>query len=150
MKKHYTFLICAFILGQAQGQTYSFTFDGILRSYIVHLPTGFNPGNSYPLVVNMHGYSSNASQQELYTAMDAVADTAGFIVAYPDGIASSWNSYFNTGGVNDVSFISALIDTMILNYNSDPQRVYACGMSNGGFMTHRLACELHFRIAAFD
>src|SRR5688500_15795516 len=119
MKKLYLLLSFALIQIHAQSQTYTFTFGGISRSYILHLPVGYNPSNQYPLVINMHGYSSNAGQQQLYTAMDAVADTAGFIVIYPNGINSSWNSYYNTGGVNDVGFISAIIDTMHLNFNAD-------------------------------
>lgn len=83
--------------------------------------------------------------------MNAVADTAGFLVCYPDGINSQWNSGFQApyyGGVDDVGFISVLIDSLASGYNIDLARVYSCGMSNGGFMSYRLACDLEGRIAA--
>ena len=133
------------------GQTFSFTHDNISRSYIVHLPTNYNPANQYPLVINMHGLSSDAPQQEFYTGMNAVADTGNFIVIYPNGISNSWNSGFNVpynSGIDDVGFLSALLDTAIADYTIDTLRMYACGMSNGGFMSYRLACELEHRIAA--
>ena len=117
----------------------------------MHLPPSYSPSNSYPLVINMHGYGSNAVQEEGYTEMDAVADTANFIVVYPNGIANSWNSgqtWSYNPGINDVTFISALIDTMSANYSIDETMVYACGMSNGGYMSYRLACELENKIAA--
>ena len=137
--------LCAFT------QTVSFTYDGVLRNYIIHLPTGYNSANKYPLVFNLHGYTSNATEQQLYSMMDVVANNEGFIVVYPNGIANYWNSGF-TGvygtGTDDVGFISAIIDSMNANYSIDLQRVYSCGMSNGGFQSYRMACELEDRIAA--
>lgn len=133
-------------------QTYSFMHDGYSRSYIVHLPPGYNTSNSYPLVFNFHGYTSNALQQQLYSMMDFVADTANFIVVYPDGVANAWNVGFGAvpynSGINDVGFVNALLDTMIANYSIDVDMVYATGMSNGGYLSNRLACELPHRIAA--
>lgn len=130
----------------------SLFFDGLTRNYIVKTPSGFTPSQSRPLVFNLHGYSSNASQQQFYSAMNAVADTAGFLVCYPDGVNNAWNSGW-TGvygsGIDDVGFISALIDTLHATYNIDLSRVYACGMSNGGFQSYRMACELENRICAF-
>jgi polyhydroxybutyrate depolymerase len=136
-----------------QGQTtvHSFSFEGATRSYRVYVPATYTGTTAVPLVFNLHGYTSNALQQEFYSEMNAVADTAGFIVCYPDGLNNSWNSGFSgnyTGGVNDVGFISVLIDTLRANYTIDPTRVYSCGMSNGGFMSYRLACDLEARIAA--
>ncbi|MDQ3191224.1 MAG: dienelactone hydrolase family protein, partial [Bacteroidota bacterium] len=129
----------------------SFTFEGAVRSYRIFIPSGYNSANEHPLVFNLHGNGSSASQQEPYSGMNLIADTANFIVVYPDGISNTWNSGFNVpynSGTNDVGFISALIDTVSANYNVDMQRVYSCGMSMGGFMSYRLACELHERIAA--
>ncbi len=146
---------CVLILSAtiASAQTFNFSHNSVTRSYIVHLPTNYSDSNIYPLVINMHGYGSDGTQQQFYAEMDAVADTANFIVVYPFGTGStlSWNSGQNwsySPGINDVTFISALIDTMIMNYSVDPLKVYACGMSNGGFMSYRLACELNNKIAA--
>jgi polyhydroxybutyrate depolymerase len=100
----------------------------------------------------MHGYGSNAFQQELYSNMNPVADTAQFILVFPEGIAldgtnQSWNSGFGTA-VDDIGFIGRLIDTLSSKYNINPRQIYATGMSNGGFMSYTLACELSNRIAA--
>ena len=95
----------------------------------------------------MHGLGSNAFEEEVYTAFDSVADTAGIIVVYPNGIGGTWN-ISSTTGTDDVGFISALIDTVGSQYSIDLNRVFATGMSMGGFMSYRLACELSGRIAA--
>jgi polyhydroxybutyrate depolymerase len=124
---------------------------GVYRTYRLHVPAAYNPANQTPLVFNLHGNGSNSLEQQLYSGMDAIADTAIFFTVYPDGISNTWNSGFNlpfNTGTDDVGFISALIDTINSIYNIDLHRVYSCGMSMGGFMSHRLACELHNRIAA--
>jgi polyhydroxybutyrate depolymerase len=139
------FLLLIFLSMNAQN--YSFMYDGIERSYIVHPPPDYDPGEVYPMVINMHGLGSNALEQQFYSGFDFVADTAGIIMAYPNGVDNQWNAFFNFG-VDDVGFISALIDTMAANFSVDLNRVYATGMSMGGFMSYRLACELENRITA--
>jgi len=139
-------------LGGLNGQTTvtgTLMHDGLLRDYRLHLPPGHSPSKKAPLVFNLHGYTSNAAQQELYSGMNAVADTAGFLVCYPNGISSAWNVGWAFGSTaKDVSFISSLIDELHTKYGIDKDRVYACGMSNGGFMSYKLACELNDRITA--
>ncbi|MFN8393692.1 MAG: PHB depolymerase family esterase [Bacteroidia bacterium] len=135
----------------AQTTVHTLVFGGLTRSYRLHLPTNYTGATPVPLVFNLHGYTSNAQQQELYSEMNAVADTAGFILCYPDGVNNAWNSGFTLpyySGVDDVGFISTLIDVISGQYNIDPARVYSCGMSNGGYMSYRLACDLENRIAA--
>ena len=128
-------------------QEYSIIHNGLTRTYRLHLPDGYSPSESYPLVINMHGMGSNALEQEIYTEFNQVSDTGEFIVVYPNGVNKLWN-VSSTGGVDDVGFISALIDTLDVLYSIDLQRVYATGMSMGGFMSYRLACELSHRIVA--
>ena len=131
--------------------TDSFMVGGVYRNYIVHLPAGYNASNAYPLVLNLHGYTSNASQEELYTEMDASADANGYIVVYPNGIGNYWNSWGPPGatyGADDVLFLSTLIDTISADYHVNPKRVYSCGISNGGYMTYTLACNIASRLAA--
>lgn len=125
-------------------------FDGIPRYFRYYIPSGYSSSDTAELVVNMHGYGSNAIQQQGYSNMNAVSDTAGFIVIYPDGVNNAWNSFSIAVGssADDVGFINALMDTFIARYNIDTTRMYACGMSNGGFMSYRLACELGDRLAA--
>lgn len=135
----------------AQTTTGSFTYDNLLRDYILFVPSGYNASQPTPLVINMHGYTSNASQQMAYTAFNNDADTAGYIVVYPNGVNNAWNSGFAfpyESGIDDVGFLSALIDTIATHYNVDDCRVHATGMSNGGYMSYRLACELYDKIAS--
>jgi len=134
----------------SQWQMHSLEHDGMARYYGVFLPQDFQP--NMPMVVSVHGYSETFEWYRDYTVMHEHADTAGFVLVYPLGHGRAWNS----GGVDtrtiydvdDVGFISEIIDTVHANYNVDLQRVYCCGFSNGGEMTYRLACELGQRFAA--
>jgi len=135
----------------AQSVTMYMSYGGVQRDFTVHLPTGYSNGQHLPVVFNFHGFTSNAYQQELYSQMSTTADANHFIVVYPDGVSNQWNvGWFGTynTGVDDVGFVSKMIDTLSLLYHIDLNRVYATGISNGGFLSHRLACELSDRIAA--
>lgn len=145
------FLMCMlFSPEKTHAQTDSFLYDGIMRNYNVHVPPGFSDSDTLPLVLNLHGLLMNAVSQETYSGFSPIADRERFIVVYANGISNSWNT-FNIpyhGGVDDVGFLSALIDTLHTHYHINLNRVYSTGMSNGGFMSYRLACELSGRIAA--
>ncbi len=133
----------------AQTVTGSLDHDGLTRSYRLHFPPNFDPQESLPLVFNLHGFTSNAFQQEAYSEMNMVADTARFIVCYPNGVNLAWNVGWSFGSTaDDIGFINAMIDEFAENYNVNTNRVYSCGMSNGGFMSYHLACNLPERIAA--
>ncbi len=147
MKRLLLLLVMANCMLISRSQVFSFTFEGIVRTYKVHIPPDYTPDSLYPMIFNLHGYGSNAIEQQLYTGFDFVADTAGIIMVYPDGVNQSWNVY-STTGVNDVGFLSPLIDTMSAGFSIDQSRVYSTGMSMGGFMSYRLACQLENRIAA--
>lgn len=125
----------------SQNSEDSIQINGQYRSFIVHVPpSAMNP----PLVVNMHGLTMTASLQQMYTGFDDIADREGFVVVYPDGLENSWDLM----GSTDVTFISDLIDTCVLRYGIDENRVYATGFSMGGFMSYRLACALSEKITA--
>lgn len=124
----------------------SFIVDGVYRNYILHLPTGYSSATQHPLVLNLHGYTSNAAQEQLYTQMDVTADANNFLVVYPNGIANYWNSFGS--GANDVKFLDSLIERIKHSYAIDTTSIYSCGMSNGGFMSYSLACQLSHKIAA--
>lgn len=145
--KYTIMLLLLLIMNYSYSQEFSITHDGLSRTYRLHLPVNYNPDSIYPLVINMHGLGSNAWEQQLYTEFNNVSDTGDFIVVYPNGIDETWNISSSTG-TDDVGFISALIDTLDYLYDVDLNRVYATGMSMGGFMSYRLACELSERIAA--
>lgn len=125
---------------------------GQYRSYILYVPAIYNASHATPMVINMHGYTSNAQQQQYYGNFMPVADTANFLVIHPQGTYSNgqafWNAGISSALVNDIQFISNLIDSISAQYNVDPNCVYATGLSNGGFMSQTLACALNNKIAA--
>lgn len=154
MKKYYTVVLCILCSGLSHaGTEYTLTmnFENTERDFIVHLPTSYTSVTSLPVVFNLHGYGSNAAQQIFYSRMDLTADANNFICVFPNGLNSSWNSGFAppyNSSPNDVGFISKIIDTLYQLYNINLSRVYSCGMSNGGYQSYRLACDLENRIAA--
>lgn len=123
------------------------------RSYVLHIPTGFDDRKKYPLLFVFHGAGGTAQSMVKKTGFNAYADRDGFVVVYPDGVEKSWNdgrgtTYADQRGVNDVRFISALIDRVASVVPIDENRIYATGMSNGAIFSHRLACELSSKFAA--
>lgn len=133
--------------------TLALTHDGLERNAAVHVPAAYDPKVPAALVLSFHGFTSNAAGQALLSQMTEASDERGFIVVYPNGTGNSWNGGKCCGtaasaGVDDVGFVSALIDELAAQYCIDPGRVFATGMSNGGFLSHRLGCELSGKIAA--
>ena len=130
-----------------------FEFDGNTRDYKVFLPDNYSSSTKFPLVFNLHPLLYGAQWELSYTRMHLVADTLGFIVVYPNAVIE-WNvGAKNNDGtlkydIDDVGFFNALIDVLDNEYSIDLERIYACGFSNGAFMSLRLACELSHRIAA--
>lgn len=125
------------------------------RTVHVHVPTKYDPAKRTPVVLNFHGFTSNGKEQALYTGMNRKADEAGFIAVHGEGIGQqqSWNAGACCGEameskVDDVALVSTIIDELDAKLCVDAKRVFATGMSNGGFLSHRLACELSSRIAA--
>jgi polyhydroxybutyrate depolymerase len=128
---------------------------GLSRLFRMHVPAGL-PDGPVPLVLMLHGGGGNAEQfEETSSRMDAVADEFGFVTVYPEGtgLLPTWNGGGCCGAavrdeVDDVGFISSLLDSLEAAYCFDTRAVFVAGMSNGGIMTHRLACELSNRLAA--
>lgn len=130
----------------------SFIFDGEDRSYRIYIPAIYDADVPVPLIFNLHGYGSTNVEQEAYGDFRPIADTANFIIVHPQGLvddagSTHWNN-FATSSVDDIGFINALLDTLIANYSINTNRVYSTGMSNGGFMSYELACQLSHRITA--
>jgi polyhydroxybutyrate depolymerase len=126
---------------------------GIYRTYRLYVPAAYNGSSARPLVFNLHGYTSNSQSQQLYANFMPIADTANFLVVHPQGTKDNsnqpfWNAGISSLIVNDIAFLSNLIDSLKAQYNIDLNSVYSCGMSNGGYMSQTLACELSSRIAA--
>jgi polyhydroxybutyrate depolymerase len=125
------------------------------RTVHVHLPKTYDPTRPTPVVLNFHGYTSNASQEDALSGMSAKADQAGFVAVHAEGIglSQSWNAGGCCGeaassAVDDVGFVNVMLDELESKLCVDARRVFSTGMSNGGFLSHRLACELSTRIAA--
>ena len=136
-------------------QDWTLSVGGRQRIASVHLPSGYQPSQPTPVVLNFHGYSSNASQQALVSRMIAKSDAEGFIVVHASGIGAlkSWNGGVCCGvaaqqNVDDVAFVAELLNQLEARVCVDRARVFSTGLSNGGFLSHRLACELSDRIAA--
>ncbi|OFJ54488.1 extracellular catalytic domain type 1 short-chain-length polyhydroxyalkanoate depolymerase [Mycolicibacterium grossiae] len=124
---------------------------GIQRTYLLHLPAGVDRPNG--LVVNLHGAGQNGGIQMGVTNFNAIADRQGFAVVYPDGIDLSWAdgrgaSVPDRQGVDDVGFLSALIEQVSRDHGVPPGRVFVTGMSAGAFMASRLACDRADLVAA--
>jgi polyhydroxybutyrate depolymerase len=148
-------IFCSFLYLSADAQqtiNASITNSGIQRDYILYVPANYTGTAAVPLLLNFHGLTSNATQQMFYGDFRSIADTAGFIIVHPEGtLDNNGDTHFNVGWgastVDDVAFSSALIDFISAQYNINQDRVYSTGMSNGGFMSFKLACELSDRIA---
>jgi polyhydroxybutyrate depolymerase len=128
--------------------------SGEKRSYLLYVPASYNPSTPTPLVISIHGFAQWPAHQMYTTRWDELADQYGFIVVHPSGtgLPKRWRTSPQAGSridpLVDVIFISDLIDKLESEYNIDPQRIYANGLSNGGGMSVLLACELSERIAA--
>jgi len=127
------------------------------REFYIYIPDGIDTTNSQvPLLFSLHGYTSRAIWNLGYTGFQSIAETEKFIVIYPQGtiLASTGETHWNVGGwtvgstTDDVDYLSSLIDWAYSEYKIDRNRVYSTGMSNGGFMSYHLACNLSYKIAA--
>ena len=140
---------------------FTLEFDGETRLYDVHVPPGYDGASPVPLVLDLHGFRSSKTFQAAISGFKTLSDAEGFIVAYPQGLFGDPNDpeapsdsgsgpCWNAGGccaactvadVDDVGFLRALVSAIAAEANIDLQRAYATGLSNGGAMAHRLACD---------
>jgi polyhydroxybutyrate depolymerase len=127
------------------------------RPYDVTIPPAYDGGTALPMVVLLHGYSADAASQDLYFGLSSLARQRGFFVVLPNGLRNAsflrfWNATDACCAfgqqVDDVAYLTAVMDDMQRRFRIDPKRVYFAGHSNGGFMSHRMACERADRIAA--
>jgi polyhydroxybutyrate depolymerase len=137
-----------------ESQSYSLS-DGVKdRTYRLYRPSYLGHQTPAPLVIVLHGGLGSASQAEDSYNWDAQADRQGFLVVYPNGLSHSWNAGGICCGpalrddVNDIGFLTRLIDIVSKSENIDLKRVYLTGISNGAAMAYRYACEGTFPIAA--
>lgn len=156
-------LLTTLLLGQTDGlgpgeYTRRLTVGGQKRSYLVHVPPGYDRRKPMPLVLALHGLAMDGKIMEFFCGLSKTADRDGFIVAYPNGNGSlllAWNTGALPGdggggkdGPDDVAFLGKVLDDAESVLNVDRRRVYVTGMSNGAMMTYKLASALPDRIAA--
>lgn len=121
------------------------TVDGLSRTYRLYVPARL--AQHAALVLVLHGASGTGLAAERTLGWDGVADTAGAVIAYPDGTDRTWNvgggccGTAGAAGVDDVAFITRLVHDLLRDTRIDAHRVYATGGSNGGMLTYALVCQ---------
>ncbi len=122
------------------------TSDGAQRTYLVHVPASYDRAKPMPLIMVFHGLHMNGAIMSPLTRFDILAEKKNFIVVYPDGLGGRWQMS-SSGGPDDVRFITDMIGNLSRTVNIDTRRIYAVGISNGGYFTERLACDMPDRLA---
>lgn len=147
-------IVAAVVFTQLDKTNGSIQSSGKRRTYLLHVPANLDLSKPAPLVISLHGFAEWPAHQMQISGWNGLADEKGFIVVYPSG--TGFPKRWKAGGQpdsavdkwQDVIFISDLIDELQKQYNIDPARIYANGLSNGGGMAHLLGCQLSERIAA--
>lgn len=132
---------------------------GLSRAYKLHVPPSYRSRQRAPVVLVLHGGGGDADHIAKSTQMNEISNREGFLVAYPQGTgrfrgrlltynAGDCCGYAKEHNIDDVAFVSALLNDLQRVACIDSKRVYATGFSNGALMSYRLACELADRIAA--
>ncbi len=132
--------------------------DGRTRTYVVRRPANASAQAKLPVIIALHGGGGNAANVERMSGLTPFAHAKGVMVVYPNGTSGggsnmlTWNAgrccaYAMRNNVDDVGFLSKMIDQLVKNEGADPKRIYVTGMSNGGMMTHRLAVEIGEKLA---
>jgi polyhydroxybutyrate depolymerase len=161
----YSCFVFLMAVGSAFGQQeamirHSLLVGGVERTYRLYVPASSRTEDARALVMVLHGGGGNAEHAARMSGMNATADREGFLVVYPNGSNRyfrerllTWNSgnccgYALDANVDDVAFLRAVIDDVRRRYAIDSTRIFVTGISNGGMMAYRLACELSETIAA--
>ncbi len=135
----------------AQAQTYiTIDHNGVNRDVVYYLPSSYSPGQHLPLLIVLHGLTQTGPGIMAITGYNTIAEQNNFIVCYPSGLNNAWNADMNVtvSTADDQGFIEMLALYFQTNFTSDPLRQYLCGFSNGGFMSHKMACESSMCLAA--
>jgi len=124
----------------------------------IQVPASYDPGTPMPLVISLHGYGGSGSATQAFFGLAAAAETTDFIYAAPDGTTDLsgyqfWNATdaccdFNNSAVDDSGYLRSLVEAIQAKFNIDDRRIYFMGLSNGGFMSYRMACDHADLIAA--
>ena len=135
-----------------KNKSYHFTdtvmVDGLQRHFQVHVPASYDRSKAMPVVLIFHGLHMNSTMMMGMTGFNPVSDHNNFIAVYGEGINNRWSDGRTGSGVDDVAYVTSLLDKLAKEVNIDRRRVYACGISNGGFFAQVLACCIPDKIAA--
>jgi len=140
---------------QAGDTTGSVVVDGVTRRYMVHVPKSIDPAVPAPLLLAFHGGGGSMQWQadDARYGLISASERHGFVAVFPNGSSpfpggrlATWNAGRCCGsardkGVDDVAYVRAVVAAVQHQLNIDAKRIYATGMSNGGMLVHRLACE---------
>lgn len=127
-----------------QLETRTLEWEGVQRTYDVYRPVGSIGPDGLSVLFDFHGFSSNSAQQRAVSTFRELADSEFFLAVWPQGTGATpgWNAGFCcVAGVDDVGFVRAVVDSLAEEVSLNPGRIYATGLSNGGALSHRLACE---------
>jgi polyhydroxybutyrate depolymerase len=135
--------------GVPGNHVYNMTWGGIVRTAVLHVPRSY-AHRQLPLVIGLHGAGGNGPDFEEYSGLATQSDRSGFAAVFPSapGVKPVWNIGRYVQGADDVGFIGALIDRLVLTGCADSGHVFATGVSNGGGMAALLGCALSNKIAA--
>jgi len=113
------------------------------RNYKILKPKNYDPKKKYPLILSLHGFTSNGRGQAGFFPLADLAEKYGFLYCFPSGLDRSWNATNAccdwTNKNDDSTYLRNLILWAQKEYSIDKKRVYLTGLSNGGFMSYRMA-----------
>lgn len=153
MKLIFPLLTVLCIVTSVQAQEQRLVHHDVKRKFIVYTPASYakETQQQFPVVINFHGGGMTAREQMLYTQMNRAAERDNFIVIYPQGVKNDWNVNLAKDAkdmADDIGFTEAMVAKLKQDYRIDPRRVYATGLSRGGFFSMRVATELPHLFAA--
>lgn len=123
------------------------------RTFILYIPARYDAQDGSPLLIAFHGTPGNGPGMRISTGLDEIADSKGWLIAYPNGLNGEWAagclcSNADLAGVDDLRFVTQMIGRIKNEYTVDPERIYSVGFSAGGIMNYRVACDLGETFAA--
>ncbi|MDG1332637.1 MAG: PHB depolymerase family esterase [Crocinitomicaceae bacterium] len=140
----FCFILSFLFANDAQAQVLDqMQHNGITREFYYYTPSTWNGTDNLPLLIVLHGLTQTAGGIMTITDFNLIAEANNFIVVYPDGINNAWNANMNVSvsQEDDLGFIEQLATHFQTDFSTNPLRQYLCGFSNGGFMSHKIACE---------
>lgn len=152
MKTKLCMLVLTLIILKGYSQTRFIKTNDTIRQFTIYASSKIKDNDSVPLLLNFHGSGMTAIEHMLYTQTNKLAEEKGFIVVYPQGINNDWNVGFEQdydNGTKDVEFIRVLLEKLQKHYPIDETKIYATGLSRGGFFIQRLVAELPQTIKGF-